>query len=431
MEEDQDKKYSDNPKAQGDSPVENISPNNSQPPPVTKPQNSSDTPTIPSTSTPTRIKKTLLIGLIILIITAVIGGIYLYLQSQSQKTQIKESSLTQEKPSPTSDPTLEWKNYIDNIEGFEFKYPTDYSINEEERTVIIYSSPRSCRVKSDASPEDSPYPNLFTYKPTSEVTFKITPREGENFSKIWRESYGYDFVKEEHREQTIGGKRAYYISQGAEMSFSRTMYLVEIEETRALQIEVYLPIYQFECENPAYEFSQNQKYDLITNQILSTFEFLPDTSDWKTYKNADPGIEFKYPPKYYIKETGDINTIVKISDNPEFEKNEFALVITIENLDDNKFNSSSDENILETMNKIGFQEFSKNLEFETNYNFLGDPPWSYYQIAVSSQLTNKPSKLITSRIHRMDEMSEEEGGTEGKHAKITNQILSTFKFIDN
>jgi hypothetical protein len=119
-----------------------------------------------------------------------------------------------------------------------------------------------------------PTPKLLIYQPTSEVTLKITPREGNNYAEMWKESYGYDFFVEDHREQTIGGKNAYYISQGAEMSFSRTMYLVELTETKAIQIEVYMPIYQFECENPTYEFSQNRKYDLISHQILSTFKFI-------------------------------------------------------------------------------------------------------------------------------------------------------------
>jgi hypothetical protein len=132
MGENQEKKTSNIPEVQNDSPAENINSENSQPSPVTQPQTTSDTPTIPPTPKFKKTNKSILIGLIILVITAVIGGTYLYLQNQLQKSQTEENSITQEQSSPTLDPIADWKTYTDENFNFQIKYPSGWEFSKNE-----------------------------------------------------------------------------------------------------------------------------------------------------------------------------------------------------------------------------------------------------------------------------------------------------------
>lgn len=157
------------------------------------------------------------------------------------------------------------------------------------------------------------------------------------------------------------------------------------------------------------------------------------TKDWKIYENTQLGYQISYPSNYFIK-VESLNNVpsIKISNNPDFEKDEFALIITIELLDDNNnFNPSSDTRIFEVLNRIGYQELSNKWGNYISGNFLGDPPWGYYQVVFPSMSINKPSILITSRIHGSDEITEIEGGTENIISMNVQQILSTFKFLNN
>ena len=232
--------------------------------------NVSDSSPVPQKKVP---KKMILIGFIFLIIVLIISGLYFYLQKQWSSPKTQESlQNTQKAPSPTPDPTANWKSYSNEKMGISFKYPTDYSVSKENGSITLNSPSYLCRHKLDpggfVDPSSSP-----DFEPTSEVYMTIVSKEGKSYSEIWFDSFGFEFLKDELEEFIIDGKTSYYFSQGAEMSFSREAYLVEINNKEAMQIEVFLPIYQFECKNPTYEFSYDPKYQNTASQILSTFRF--------------------------------------------------------------------------------------------------------------------------------------------------------------
>lgn len=61
------------------------------------------------------------------------------------------------------------------------------------------------------------------------------------------------------------------------------------------------------------------------NQILTTFKFLDpttDTSNWKTYKDSQLNIEFKYPNNLTYKDLG--NGVIKFIDNQNITKFNFS-----------------------------------------------------------------------------------------------------------
>jgi hypothetical protein len=138
----------------------NVNPNETQ-----KQRNPELLPSVPAL---TGTNKGLIIGLILLISTTILGGIYFNSQKQRQRTEIAEViTINQRSPSPTPDPTQNWKTYTDDVNAIEFKYPSDYLIDKDEETVTVYSPPRSCKLKSEGSPEDHPYPQT-SYIPTDE-----------------------------------------------------------------------------------------------------------------------------------------------------------------------------------------------------------------------------------------------------------------------
>ena len=238
-----------------------------------QPQISPNVSDIPSTLKNNVTKKLMLIGFVFSIIVLTVSGLYFYLHKQRFNPETQESSQdAQETPSPTPDPTSDWKTYSNENLGISFKYPADYSVSQKNGSITLNSPSYLCREKQNPEgfidPSRSP-----NFEPTSEVYVTITSKEGGSYSEIWFDSFGFRFSRDELEEYLINGKTSYYFTQGAEMSFSRTAYLVEVNDNKSLQIEVFLPIYQFECENPNYEFSQDPRYQKVANQILSTFKF--------------------------------------------------------------------------------------------------------------------------------------------------------------
>jgi len=199
-------------------------------------------------------------------------------------------------------------------------------------------------------------------------------------------------------------------------------YPIETKDFKYLQRDFYVN-----------EGGAKEDFKEITSETPFVSTPSPDeTANWETYKNTQLGYQIKYPSNYFIK-VESLNNIpsVNISNNSDFEKNEFALVITIKSLDNNSnFHASSDPRIFEVLNRIGYQELSNKWGNYISGNFLGDPPWGYYQMVFPSMSINKPSILITIRIHGSDEMTKTEGGTENKISMNAQQILSTFKFTD-
>ena len=171
-------------------------------------------------------------------------------------------------------------------------------------------------------------------------------------------------------------------------------------------------------------------YILVRYQVVNlsgqvTNQTQDPTADWKKYTNKELEYEIKYPSDFSIKSANSITTI-----SIHTEGGEPDLIITIEPLSETKFAGSEDNEILNILEDVGYNNLAQKFTYDTAANFIGDPPWGYYQIAIASQKIDVDSPLITVKIHRSDELTKAEGGTQGLLAETAKQILSTFRFSE-
>lgn len=167
-----------------------------------------------------------------------------------------------------------------------------------------------------------------------------------------------------------------------------------------------------------------------------------DTTNWKTYRNEEIGFEIKYSEDFFLtEESSDIQTApvlketqglinkVLISNSENFNDEEQALVITLEPLKDYNFSPTNNQEIIKILDNIRFSKLQYLFNNNLSGNFLGDPPWGYYQIAFSAQDRSQNAIVATVRIHKVDELSESEGGTNSQLAQKAYEILSTLQII--
>lgn len=213
---------------------------------------------MPSEMSQSNMLKVLILFLLFLIfiITTILSGYWFYVGYQYGLKEPELEMLIEEAP---------WKDYKNESVGLEFKCPQDFSVEQEGNSLTIYSPQYLCRVKGSSD----------SLEKTSEITINTVLHQGGSFEEIWLDTFGFPFTGEGSYDgvETIGGKKAYYFYQGAEMPFGRKTYLIELTPTKALEVNIFTPSYAFECEDQIQEFSQHLKYTNLANQILSTFKF--------------------------------------------------------------------------------------------------------------------------------------------------------------
>jgi hypothetical protein len=178
-------------------------------------------------------------------------------------------------------------------------------------------------------------------------------------------------------------------------------------------------------------FSKKETITKTPDATITGATPTPDpTIGWKTYTNTKLGYEIKYPNDFFIKTKGTANDpFTYISNYPEFDKKETALFISIRRLGEtDRFTSS--ESKIKALSGIGYSELSTKWSNKLNCDFFGDPPWGTYIIYFPSNNYEVKYISFSATIHRADDLTIKEGGTEGRDKLITRQILSTFKFID-
>jgi len=162
------------------------------------------------------------------------------------------------------------------------------------------------------------------------------------------------------------------------------------------------------------------------------------TNSWKIYQNSQYGFEIKYPPNFFITENATVSAsplmppkaLVKISDDPQFENSETALVVnmnvfTANDEDPNRYlwPEQKDEFMESILNEIGYQSLQDKYGKQITSGFLGDPPWGYYRLRFPLSGPNSVVQFDI-RIHASDDPTY--GGHLEKH-QLVKQILSTFK----
>ncbi len=201
-----------------------------------------------------------------------------------------------------------------------------------------------------------------------------------------------------------------------------------------LFVTAFLIAYQSETRKKANEDFEKAIPDaeilLPTPEITSIPAI--DTSSWNTYSNEEYSFEVRYPKDYFIETNpSDQTSIVKISNSSLFEEDELALVITVRSIDDNDVSSSDDSRLIEILNRdLYFDNLIKQYGSNVKGNFLGDPPWGYYYIFIPFPAQSTRGLSFKVRIHGIDDLSSQEGGTSGLLTKTAQQILSTFQFLE-
>ena len=284
MREDLYKQISNNSQMQNGSSIEKEGSENSQLIPKTQPQTTSDTSAIPPK--PRHINKLLLTSLVLLIIAAITGGAYLYLQKQKFKTA-QTLIDNQEALSPTPGPTTEWETYTNNKYSYSFSYkgintlefrrcgdyPTKY-IGEEN--IVFMEIPNSYNIC---------YPHDWI------ADIHILVMEGDKTTDLIIEKdypgTNYEIQKEEIYIDNIKG---YKIS---------SRYIGEVDDETGMTRPDLTEIRIFNNNYTYFIYLGNEDYVETHNQILSTFKFLPDTSDWKTYRNEEFGFKSMFHPDLY------------------------------------------------------------------------------------------------------------------------------------
>lgn len=120
--------------------------------------------------------------LVILLALALALAGYLFYQNMQLKSQImKLQTVSSPSPTPTLDPTADWKTYINEKYGFNFKYPDGYKIEERVPgfvvlTLLNENIPQG-GISFDARLRD-PYDNLSSAKDNIKTSLAVS-REDE------------------------------------------------------------------------------------------------------------------------------------------------------------------------------------------------------------------------------------------------------------
>lgn len=237
--------------------MENQTPDFSLPPqtPVSVPLASPKKPIFP-----------ILFAVLVLILLATVG-IFAYqnkrLQQQIASLQVQSTPIPSVTPTPTIDPTANWKTYTNTTLGFELKYPQTF-IEEG----MIYGGPST----GTASPllaigdpatmrmgTDKPYDGLNIYHIVSTKQTLLSFAEAEKASATQMENYQGEKPTRLDKV-TLAGKPAYkFSSDSAERGIF--YYYLELSPGSYLTIAI--------SEESKGSFSE-------LDQVLSTFKFLGD-----------------------------------------------------------------------------------------------------------------------------------------------------------
>ncbi len=295
------------------------------------------------------------------------------------------------------DETTNWKTYRNDEYGFEFKLPPRW-INAEilPKTFISFvdnldESEVLIKLKNEKSNYLEPVCNFYVYSNKNWDEFMSIDAGGKptfinsknGFTYGWgcgQDDYGYAGFDE---------------------------YNTSIDENKLDLIN------SGKVRGPFQEFK---------NLIIPTFKFIEvatssDISTWKTYKNEKYGFEFKYPRDWFLGESmNGMPTKIKHMSS----ENGFQIIYLFQFSNKNNLNS---ENF--------FKQMDKNRDIYTLINVDGTKVVQANQTTQNSRgvvtfIPLKSKVMLSVGVEESDSIND----SYSDYIVVYNQILSTFKFID-
>lgn len=241
--------------------------------------------------TPKQKNKLMPILLIVLILTILgVGGMYAY---KNFFVKVPEPTPTPiATPESTPDPTADWETYTNTKRGYSMRYPTDWTVKEvsenrpefkDKVEYIVFYSPTK------------DYALTFSIRKKGE-TVKLTGRTGTSAGDFVDGTpiYINDNVVPVRNLMFENKLKAVFYYQTDTGMFSLDGYEAYADFDRIT----------YDQDNETDLSKSPQLLLLVANQILSTFKFTDenstvDTSNWKTFSDAQYGIVLKYPENQY------------------------------------------------------------------------------------------------------------------------------------
>ena len=231
---------------------------------------------------------TLLILFLILFVG--IGGFFGYQKFVVKETPPEPTPVATIAPTPTTDPTTDWKTYTNTIHGISFKYPVTWIIDQS---------------KENTDPNGS----VKLSKDTAKITILL------NMDGIG--GLGRDYIGS---PTTFAGLNLFKYeaetTYAAEESFKGTR-TIGITESLTKSLGFFRYNNKTYSITLSYPIADHQKEIIIEaqkefDQILSTFKFTnqeDETATWKEHKAIDLGLVFKAPPNMNVDISGSVITI--------------------------------------------------------------------------------------------------------------------------
>lgn len=263
------------------------------------------TPVEPLAPSPRRFNPILILVVVILLVLVGVGGLFLgkSLNGPQKSTQPAAYSLPTQIPTPTPDPTANWKTYSNTLAKFEIKYPAEW--------------------KEKTSPT-SGLPVFYSVDEKEVLFYNFGPKGGMSMGDTIDNFCKGRHMKEIRRLFLDNFPAVYCQDPTLEPNRIFNQVLVQKDD---FQIEINGDFVKEDSENSL----------KIYNQILSTFKFLDqnqtsDITNWKTYRSVNGNFSLKYPQEYQAYE----NQVVSVDGMKVASPDTFQIVSTdIPNLNTN------------------------------------------------------------------------------------------------
>lgn len=393
-----------------------------------------------------------IILLTILFISLLLGALFSFLNPRNIQKQLQNQAQITPTPSPPQNPTTNWKTYINEEHQFSISYPQDWKLGES----VSKGYPHIRLVDPIAQQITLPQTELdrgaiIEIYLTDTSKYAVQPV---TLSSLKETFLGIDLTKglyddpdvtQEVQEKTIGNLKG--IKETVNSKYYHSETFAFIKEDQNIVFIIILKAFK-PLDNKILK-----DYISVHNLILSTFNFLDQTSQsdtLKTYLNSTHNYQIVYPSNTLgiTSDTTDVLVLEKISKN-NFE-DRYSIGITIR----------------DNSNKLSLRDWIE-LNISNNTNLLDEP------LGMGGFISQSEADRINSRLSRtgllkvtyeekttllgnefaIDQITSGEGGQEryvivGRGNKIYilslaqdfritesskelfDQILSTFQFID-